>query len=227
MLNNENCNLVGFADLRCLPNEARQDINGKIFDYGIIIALSFTKEAMVENIDNLPQKYFAEYEQTNKRLTELSKLTAQLLAEKGYETLLNSTSIYKDRSEWRTFLPHKTVATLAGVGWIGKCAMLVTNEVGAALRLDVILTNAPLNCGIPITKSFCPPNCTICVDICPNNAPTGGLWDVDVDRDEFFDVHACTKAALNRAKSLLDIEYPLCGLCMSSCPFTKKGLEYK
>jgi hypothetical protein len=39
------CKIVGFADLRCLPNEARKN-----FDYGILFALAFSKEAMQENI---------------------------------------------------------------------------------------------------------------------------------------------------------------------------------
>ena len=41
LLKQEGCCIVGFADLRCLSNEIRQN-----FDYGILIALSYTKDAM-------------------------------------------------------------------------------------------------------------------------------------------------------------------------------------
>ena len=44
LLHENNCNIVGFADLRCLPKEVRQN-----FDSGIVIALSYTKEAMEDN----------------------------------------------------------------------------------------------------------------------------------------------------------------------------------
>jgi epoxyqueuosine reductase QueG len=128
--------------------------------------------------------------------------------------------------DWRSILPHKTVATLAGIGWIGKCANLVTNEAGSALRFIVVLTNAPLDCGEPISKSFCPANCNICADVCPGNAPLGSLWEVGVDRNTFFDAHACSKAARARAKEKLGIDMAVCGLCISNCPFTQKGLGY-
>lgn len=126
-----------------------------------------------------------------------------------------------------SILPQKIVATLSGIGWIGKCAMLVTHEVGSALRMTVVLTNAPLKCGTPVTKSMCDPNCTICVNICPGKASLGGLWEVGVDRDEFFNAHACYSAARSRAKTLLDIDETMCGLCISNCPFTKRGIGYE
>ena len=55
LLKQEGCNIVGFADLRGLSKEARQN-----FDYGILIALSYTKEAMCDNKNGMAQKYYAE-----------------------------------------------------------------------------------------------------------------------------------------------------------------------
>ena len=60
-LSKENgCNILGFADLRSLPNEARKN-----FDYGIVFALPFSKEAMIENNNDLPQKYYDEHKPMN------------------------------------------------------------------------------------------------------------------------------------------------------------------
>ena len=118
------------------------------------------------------------------------------------------------------------MATLAGIGWIGKCATLVTNEVGSALRLTVVLTDAPLNCSNPVDKSMCDPDCMICINVCPGKAPLGGSWEVGVDRDMFFNAHACRLAARAHAKETLGIDETLCGLCISNCPLTKKGLCY-
>jgi len=223
LLNKEGCNIVGFADLRILPNEARQS-----FDNGIVMALPFSREAMQENRSGLPQRYSDEHDPMTRRLGELKNVVASLIACKGYDVLTDTPASVVDRNILRSLLPQKTVATLAGIGWIGKCAMLVTNEVGSALRLTAILTNAPLQCGTPVTESICPQDCTTCVDVCPGNAPLGGSWKVGVDRDSFFDAHACQTAARTRAKRLLDIDDEArCGLCISNCPFTLRGLGYE
>jgi len=222
LLKQEGCNIVGFADLRCLPEEARQN-----FDYGILIALSYTKEAMQDNNNGLLRQYYDANQAMTHRLRELRELTFDFIVNRGYEALADTPASVINYETLHSVLPLKTVATLSGIGWIGKCAMLVTNEVGSALRLTAVLTNAPLECGTPVTKSKCPPDCTVCVDICPGKAPLGGLWEVGVDRDEFFNAHACYDAARARAKELLGIYEPRCGLCVSNCPFTKKGLGYK
>ena len=44
----------------------------------------------------------------------------------------------------QTALPHKTIATRAGIGWIGKSALLVTAKYGSAIRLSSILTDTPI-----------------------------------------------------------------------------------
>ena len=221
-LNEQGCNLIGFADLRCLPKETRQN-----FDYGIVIALSFTKEAMRDNKNNLPQKYHDEHDPMTQRLKELAILTEQYLVDRDCKALAKITSTVVSDENWSSVLPHKTVATLSGIGWIGKCAMLVTKDFGSAIRMVVVFTNAPLECGTPVTKSLCPQNCTVCMDICPGKAPLGGLWEVGVDRDAFFNAQACRTAARSRAKTMLNIDDTMCGLCAANCPFTKHALGYE
>lgn len=222
LLRENSCNIVGFADLRCTSKEARQN-----FDRGILIALSYTKEAMQENKNGLPQRYHRELRLMNTRLRELTILTADFLVERGYKALAKTQPAVVPDEEHRTVLPHKTVATLAGIGWIGKCATLVTDEVGSALRISVVLTNAPFDCGTPITKSKCDPNCGVCVGVCPGKAPHGGLWAAGIDRDVFFNANDCNIAARSRAKALLNVEEATCGLCISNCPFTKRALDYE
>ena len=216
------CHTVGFADLRSLPKESRQN-----FDCGVLIGLFFTREAMLENMNGLPRRYYDEHDPMTRRLKELANLTADFLAGKGYKAWPKITSTVVQDDDYRSILPHKTVATLAGVGWIGRCSTLVTREAGSALRLVVVLTNAPLECGVPITKSMCPPNCRVCADVCPGKAHRGGQWEAGVDRDNFYDAHACRAAARARAKELLGIEETMCGLCIANCPFTKRGLGYE
>ena len=221
LLKKEGCATVGFADVSCLPAEARLS-----YSKGILIALPFTREAMRENQIGLPRRYHEEHEPMTRHLQYLKKLTVCFLESRGYEALGDTPASVIDYDALRSPLPVKTVATLAGLGWIGKNAMLVTEGAGSALRMTVVLTNAPLECGKPIMKSRCAPGCMACADVCPGSAPLGGLWEAGVDRDSFFDAHACQKAAKARAKALLGCGEARCGLCVAICPFTKKGLGY-
>lgn len=221
-LNKECVPVVGFADLRCLPPEVRDN-----FDFGIVIGLTYSKEAMRGNKNGSAERYYAEFTPINKRLPKLAMGVAELLIQKGYKALAKVQTMIVQNDDFRTVLPHKTVATLAGVGWIGKCALLVTEEFGSALRLIVILTDAPLDCGVPIKESRCDENCSICANVCPGHAPIGGLWRQGIERDTFFNAHACRPAARTHAKATLGIEETLCGLCISNCPFTKKALGYE
>ena len=88
---------------------------------------------------------------------------AEFLLENGYQAYANTTKAVKQDDNWCTPLPHKTVATRAGLGWIGKNCLLVTKEYGSAVRLSSLLTDAPLPAGTPddirksaesVTKNF-------------------------------------------------------------------------
>jgi len=224
MLVEEGCNVFGFANLGMLPPETRQN-----YDTGIIIGLSYTKEAMAQSKNRQPALYYKELTAINKRLPKLAELAADFLINRGYKALAKTAVVVqqeKDTPRFTTMLPHKTVATLAGIGWIGKTATLVTKEAGPALRLVSVLTNAPLECGTPITKSQCPPSCMVCADICPGKAANGKQWAVDVQRDEFFDAEACFAAARAYAKETLHIEETICGQCVAHCPLTRAALKF-
>ena len=71
------------------------------------------------------------------------------LLENGYQSYANTTKAVKQDDNWCTPLPHKTVATRTGLGWIGKNCLLVTKEYGSAVRLSSLLTDAPLPAGTP------------------------------------------------------------------------------
>jgi len=214
--------LIGFANLESRPKEVRQN-----FKHGIVIALPYSNEAMASSQSTPSIQHRGEYITLNETIPKLITKVAEYLIQNNYKALpLIRHNIVVDQ-DLRTILPYKTVATLAGIGWIGKCATLVTHEYGSAVRLGIILTNAPLECGTPITKSQCPAGCNICVNICPGNAPKGMLWEAGIDRDEFFDARACYKAANKIITPGLPPGSTFCGLCIANCPLTKKGLGYQ
>jgi epoxyqueuosine reductase QueG len=121
-------------------------------------------------------------------------------------------------------LPHKTVASRAGIGWIGKCALLVTARYGSMIRLSSILTNAPFDGSEPIDESKCG-GCGACVFACPAGAVSGELWRAGVEREVFFDAVKCRKTAKERAALGFGGNATICGKCIEVCPYTRSYLN--
>lgn len=102
-------------------------------------------------------------------------------------------------------LPHKTIATLSGSGWIGKNNLFVTADYGAAQCLGSVLTDAPLSVAKHETQPSRCGGCTVCADICPEKALKGHNWSRAVPRDEMINVYACDT----------------CLKCLAHCPATR------
>ncbi|WPC43775.1 epoxyqueuosine reductase [Clostridium sp. JS66] len=110
----------------------------------------------------------------------------------------------------------KFASVNAGLGWIGKNGVLITEKYGPRVRLSAILINYNLPIGTPITKSKCPPECNICFNACPHKALTGYQWNIGTKREELINYKLC-----NQKRSLyLKTHHRKhsCGLCMVSCP---------
>ncbi|MBT4485041.1 MAG: epoxyqueuosine reductase, partial [Candidatus Latescibacteria bacterium] len=168
--------LVGFADLSELRAEVPHSLT-----YGISIAVALNQSVVARIVRGPTREYLEEYRRVNGLLNNLAAYAASTLEENGYKAYaIKSTvsSIDKELPETlRTPLPHKTVATRAGFGWIGKNALLVTKQYGSAVRLASVLTDAELDTGCPANESRCG-DCTECVDVCPVHAPSGRKWNV-------------------------------------------------
>jgi epoxyqueuosine reductase len=212
--------LVGFADLSELPEDVRHSMR---FAVSMAVALD---PAVISTIHHGPTKeYHAEYRQANALLWELAKFAAGIIEDSGYPAIpKRPTHAGIDQQTQSTILPHKTVATRAGLGWIGKSALLITEEYGPAVRLTTVLTDAELNPAEPIVESRCG-ECRLCVDYCPGRAPSGKNWNSRLARHEFYDAFACAKAARERATARIGIDDTICGICISVCPWTAKYVK--
>ena len=210
--------IVGFADLSGVSEEAR-----KGFPCGIVFGIALDP-AIVEGIKDGPTlEYYNEYKKLNSRLNELGSYTEKLLKDNGYAALAKTQSVVVvDDSTKRSELPHKTVATRAGIGWIGKSALLVTEEFGSALRISSVLTNAELKTGTPVNSSRCG-DCAVCKNCCPGGAVSGKTWEVGMDRDEFYHAFDCRRTALERSGKI-GLHETICGLCILKCPWTQRYL---
>jgi epoxyqueuosine reductase len=212
--------LVGFADLATLPAPARCGL-----PRAVAFAVALAPEIVAEIEDGPTAKYHAEYERVNALLDELSRSTADLIKSRGFAAIsCAATNEGVDPQTYSAALPQKTVAALAGFGWIGRCALLVNEQFGSAIRLNRVLTDAPLPTGAPVSESRCGP-CRACVDACPGQAPTGDLWTRDNRREDFFDAFACRRAAREAAQRRTGITDTFCGICIAVCPWTKAYIK--
>ncbi len=212
--------LVGYADLRDLPADQRNS-----FDYGVSLAVAL-EPAIINGIGNGPTKeYYEEFCRLNRLLDHLALKAAEIINGYGFpawpQTRANVGPYYNYKIH-ATILPHKTVATRAGLGWIGKCALLVTEKYGSAVRITSVLTDAPLEVSKPVNKSNCG-TCNNCVRNCPAEALSGNLWSAGMKREMFFNYLACRNKTIERTWKLMPGK-TICGLCILVCPQTRKYL---
>ena len=123
----------------------------------------------------------------------------------------------KNETDLLAEFSYKYAATRAGVGWIGRNDVVITERYGPRVRLSAVLINAPLTHGEPITESRCPENCRRCVEICPCKALKNVRWDAGKLREEIIDFHRCNKMRSAFIRKLG--RKSACGLCMAACPF--------
>lgn len=136
----------------------------------------------------------------------------------GYKAVPKTTKVvHQDEETLSTTLPHKTVATKAGLGWIGKCALLITEEFGSSIRLSTILTDVPIN------ESKCG-NCNECKKYCPGDAIQGINWSAELSRDSYYNAFNCGKMA-RKLSDEMGIKDRVCGKCIVACPWTKMYLS--
>jgi epoxyqueuosine reductase len=209
--------LVGFADLR--------DIAPEGYPRGVSVAIGVPPDIVRMLQQGGPNaRYLAEYRAMNEKLDELITLGAAFFRRQGYRALARRVAEVP-QWDYRTPLPHKTVATRAALGWIGKSALLVTPQYGPAVRISTILTDAPLQCAEPITTSRCG-KCSVCVDNCPGKAISGTLWEAGMDRDALFELDKCMGACHEMTRSSdIGQGMTLCGRCFAVCPYTKRYLR--
>ena len=209
--------LVGVGDLSGL---------GQDYPRGIAVALPLPKQVL-QDLQTAPtREYYQVYQKLNETLDRIITQGEQFLREKGFRAYAQTTSRVRVDGNKRSPLPHKTVATRAGLGWIGKNCLLVTPQYGAGVRLSSLLTDAPLDCSAPVEHSLCG-SCNLCVESCPGKALKGALWKKGMERRQLLDVQQCYQTQVAVMTKHTGIQTDQCGKCFAVCAYTQRYLKQK
>lgn len=152
------------------------------------------------------------------KLEQIQKTVVAYLKSTGYKCLAIPPDSMRVDSRFIARLyplfPHKTAATCAGLGWIGKSGLLINRRYGARLSWATVLTNAPLEVTPePYTFSHCG-NCLNCVKNCPAGAIEDWQWIRGVNMTRVN--YTLCGEYLERNKQL--IGKAICGICVMVCP---------
>jgi len=214
--------IVGFANLTGIILHNKNQ-------YGVVIGRKLDDKIIDPVIHGPTLEYYHYYNAINAELGGLIHQIADDIRCEGYNCdVVEPTIMESDVKDpnyektLRTPVSHKMIGTRSGLGWIGKTDLFVSSQFGPRLRLVSLLTNYPLESkNKPIDKSKCG-TCNICVQKCPAQAATGQLWDIYTDRDTFFDAHKCRNKCGELAKTNLNVNIRVCGICVAACPIGQK-----
>lgn len=145
--------LVGYADIRDLDADTTNSM-----PYAISIAVALDASIIKETSNGPTERYYHEYNRVNDLLAELCENIAEELRKPGHKAIAKRPKVEGNNPDHKTLktpLPHKTIATRAGLGWIGKSALLITEQYGSAVRLATVLTDAEFEAAKPSNISHC------------------------------------------------------------------------
>ncbi len=214
-LKNQGAKLIRFVNISHLDERQNRQLPNAII-FALPLTPAYIKEvfdtpnyvqARVEDNFNFDDD---EYLQTEHKTGEIADWLATFINKKGYKAISQSDEALLAEGLFNfetkeSILPHKTIALLSGLGWIGKNNLLITPEYGAAQCLGTVLTDAPLE---TVLYEPCLPKCgtcAVCADICEKHVLKRKTWDIALPRDEIVDVYGCS----------------ICIKCLIHCPRTQ------
>jgi len=204
--------LFGIADLEparvYITNQGHLSL--KRFPYAVSLGRFLNDEIVETHSPDEPRRdslyWFHVYEVVTRALDQLGYAISRWLSDQGFRTFPIPCSTPYDFQKLEGIISHKLTAHLAGLGWIGKNCLLLTDRFGPRVRFVTVLTDAPLETGTPIDKPC--GKCRVCIEACPVQAFTGKEFRSEDPRQVRFDAFKCSEYRK---------EHP-CGLCVSSCP---------
>lgn len=206
--------VVGFGDVR-------EGLSWEMAHLPLAIALAVPhpplEQCLVEK--NGVLMYQSHHPEIDALLESIQGKLVRLLRSLGYRYLAIPPDSHRMSRRFIARLyplfPHKTAATCAGLGWIGRNGLLINPDYGPRLSWATVLTDAPLEpAKAPVTQSACG-SCRRCVRACPAGAIGGHTWCRTGENQPFINVEACRR---QQEQNYARTGYYLCGLCVLGCP---------
>ena len=177
------------------------------YGYAVSIVKALSR-AVVSTITDRPGMiYFQHYRAVNSKLDQLALDVVSFIESKGAYALPVAASQSVPGNKYHGIFSHKTAATKAGIGFVGRNNLLMHPRFGPCLRLATVLTDLPLERKSERAASYPCEGCDICVRACPAGALNSG-----------FDPEKCSSYMKNFRD---EGRGAVCGLCMKACPLTR------
>ena len=212
-LRKDGADFICFANIRQLPAAQSRGYFSAVL-FGIALSAPYLRK-VAETPDYVAEMIRGheidkdEFHRKEILTDRLADSAALFLSGKGYTAFSQSEAnllkygLYDGRKK-ATPLPHKTIAVLAGLGWIGKNNLLITPDFGCALSMCAVLTDAPVTASsFGLKVSLCG-GCMICSEACQRRALKGAEWNKMLSRKDLIDTDKCNS----------------CLKCMVLCPHT-------
>ena len=208
---------VGYAFIDGYQSELLKEYAGaEKYKYAISVVVRLSGGALDGITDRPTHTYFQHYRTVNAFIDRLVLMAGMKIQKMGYDYIPVAAS--QSIGGYTGLFQHKTVARLAGLGGIGKSGLFISKKYGPRVRLGSILTNMPLECGVPFEEDLCG-DCNICSTLCPAMAISGKSFSLD-NPDDTLDRHACSTYMKEHFKDIG--RGVVCGICIKNCPYGAK-----
>lgn len=183
-------------DMRIVDITSLTSEENRGYPYAILLVKILPKE-YIDKLNHERETDYSVFSNYEHKTDELADKLVTVIQKEGYRAISQSENGIDSRGEYdektkSSVLPHKKIAILSGLGWIGKNNLLVTEKYGAALSMCSVLTDMPLDTiqTEPILSSRCG-ECNLCLKICPVQAIHGRKWELGISRNDIVDVYRC------------------------------------
>jgi epoxyqueuosine reductase QueG len=215
---------IGYADIKELKGMVAGDPSTFDFPNAVSIAVEIPKDAARSALKVPSAEMREAYKQCNKKLKRIGDQIAEEIIAVGYTARFIDPSERVVPDKLLGPISHKAIAHLAGLGWIGKNGLLISQEHGPRFRMGTVLTDMPVVENPPLLGSGCG-ECKICIENCPTSSlkDSSPFEDHPQDRELVIDWAKCgryEKALIGdgtRAEQA-------CGRCIATCPKSQMEL---